>query len=182
MTLTILNVAYSLAPVAASTAGGAEQVVKWIDSALVGRGHRSIVLAAEGSKVSGELWTIPATGERVIDPQVASEIQAAQTHAIGEILRARQLDLIHMHGIDFCHCLPPTGIPVLATLHLPIECYSKKIFHLNRPETYLNCVSRHQWQSLPRSLSVRGFIDNGVPRSEERRVGKECRSRWSPYH
>src|ERR1039458_10626637 len=22
----------------------------------------------------------------------------------------------------------------------------------------------------------------GMPRSEERRVGKECRSRWSPYH
>ena len=25
------------------------------------------------------------------------------------------------------------------------------------------------------------FYD-GPPRSEERRVGKECRSRWSPYH
>src|SRR3989454_11287725 len=24
--------------------------------------------------------------------------------------------------------------------------------------------------------------DTGIPRSEERRVGKECRSRWSPYH
>src|SRR2546425_7054740 len=24
--------------------------------------------------------------------------------------------------------------------------------------------------------------DLEVPRSEERRVGKECRSRWSPYH
>src|SRR2546430_12217937 len=23
---------------------------------------------------------------------------------------------------------------------------------------------------------------NGMARSEERRVGKECRSRWSPYH
>ena len=23
---------------------------------------------------------------------------------------------------------------------------------------------------------------NKTPRSEERRVGKECRSRWSPYH
>ena len=23
---------------------------------------------------------------------------------------------------------------------------------------------------------------NGLDRSEERRVGKECRSRWSPYH
>ena len=22
----------------------------------------------------------------------------------------------------------------------------------------------------------------GIMRSEERRVGKECRSRWSPYH
>ena len=24
------------------------------------------------------------------------------------------------------------------------------------------------------------YVDH--PRSEERRVGKECRSRWSPYH
>ena len=26
------------------------------------------------------------------------------------------------------------------------------------------------------------FIGGMVSRSEERRVGKECRSRWSPYH
>ena len=26
-----------------------------------------------------------------------------------------------------------------------------------------------------------GYI-KGMQRSEERRVGKECRSRWSPYH
>ena len=25
-------------------------------------------------------------------------------------------------------------------------------------------------------------IDEVISRSEERRVGKECRSRWSPYH
>ena len=25
-------------------------------------------------------------------------------------------------------------------------------------------------------------LTNNVNRSEERRVGKECRSRWSPYH
>ena len=31
---------------------------------------------------------------------------------------------------------------------------------------------------------LRFFLAKGpdVPRSEERRVGKECRSRWSPYH
>src|SRR3712207_9354184 len=28
----------------------------------------------------------------------------------------------------------------------------------------------------------RDLPDASTPRSEERRVGKECRSRWSPYH
>ena len=27
-----------------------------------------------------------------------------------------------------------------------------------------------------------GGVDPNFNRSEERRVGKECRSRWSPYH
>ena len=32
-------------------------------------------------------------------------------------------------------------------------------------------------------LFERGFnVMTGETRSEERRVGKECRSRWSPYH
>ena len=30
-------------------------------------------------------------------------------------------------------------------------------------------------------LEVKAIAD-GDARSEERRVGKECRSRWSPYH
>ena len=48
---------------------------------------------------------------------------------------------------------------------------------------------RNQWTALRRYLSDgRIPIDNNQseqeirPRSEERRVGKECRSRWSPYH
>ena len=31
-------------------------------------------------------------------------------------------------------------------------------------------------------LSVEGKLLGNPRRSEERRVGKECRSRWSPYH
>ena len=31
-------------------------------------------------------------------------------------------------------------------------------------------------------VSEKAFKDNPDVRSEERRVGKECRSRWSPYH
>ena len=31
-------------------------------------------------------------------------------------------------------------------------------------------------------MFVAGLIAGILVRSEERRVGKECRSRWSPYH
>src|SRR3712207_7633342 len=33
-----------------------------------------------------------------------------------------------------------------------------------------------------RELSGYAKLQSTRPRSEERRVGKECRSRWSPYH
>src|ERR1035437_7884662 len=32
------------------------------------------------------------------------------------------------------------------------------------------------------NLLTNGFVGTATSRSEERRVGKECRSRWSPYH
>ena len=34
----------------------------------------------------------------------------------------------------------------------------------------------------PNGLSLRYYQIEAIKRSEERRVGKECRSRWSPYH
>ena len=40
-------------------------------------------------------------------------------------------------------------------------------------------------QSISRFITVEGFSEEAAKsyiRSEERRVGKECRSRWSPYH
>src|SRR5688572_32396222 len=50
----------------------------------------------------------------------------------------------------------------------------------------------HRRGSSDRAARLRSFPGSGgttfigrsanAPRSEERRVGKECRSRWSPYH
>ena len=34
----------------------------------------------------------------------------------------------------------------------------------------------------PCTLDIEPFVEPQLTRSEERRVGKECRSRWSPYH
>ena len=45
------------------------------------------------------------------------------------------------------------------------------------PDRYL-ALSTSAWVLLSPTIEDWG---NG-PRSEERRVGKECRSRWSPYH
>ena len=47
-------------------------------------------------------------------------------------------------------------------------------------------VDKHpEWEEaglMERFVEPERIIIFRVPRSEERRVGKECRSRWSPYH
>ena len=47
-----------------------------------------------------------------------------------------------------------------------------------------NGKSLDGWQGNPAVWSVQDGAITGTTdsRSEERRVGKECRSRWSPYH
>ena len=37
-------------------------------------------------------------------------------------------------------------------------------------------------KAVGKKTAKQGAGDQGLMRSEERRVGKECRSRWSPYH
>src|SRR5256886_8413200 len=38
------------------------------------------------------------------------------------------------------------------------------------------------WRKAGGDLAEAGLLAEYRQRSEERRVGKECRSRWSPYH
>ena len=42
------------------------------------------------------------------------------------------------------------------------------------------------WDTIPQNVFLQKLgkfpLNIGLTRSEERRVGKECRSRWSPYH
>ena len=46
-----------------------------------------------------------------------------------------------------------------------------------RPLTFADFSGQEQ---VLENLQI--FVKAEVERSEERRVGKECRSRWSPYH
>ena len=48
-------------------------------------------------------------------------------------------------------------------------------------EKTVNLIEQNIEQLRGKYICV-GNVHTTVMRSEERRVGKECRSRWSPYH
>lgn len=160
MTLTILSVAYPFAPVSPDAVGGAEQVLSSLERALVAAGHRSIVVAQEGSRVAGTLVPVPrASG--VLDQRAKADTQARHREAIRSALARYPVDLVHLHGIDFDAYRPPPGIPTLATLHLPVSWYSPEALS-RRPNTWLNCVSGTQHcdaAGLPNCLPP---IPNGI--------------------
>jgi hypothetical protein len=64
--LTVLQVAYPFAPVGPDAIGGAEQIVHQLDVALAAAGHRSILIACEGSAAAGELF-VPAPLPAIVD-------------------------------------------------------------------------------------------------------------------
>ena len=61
--------------------------------------------------------------------------------------------------------------------------------YMNAQRIVQNCVLKNQSTVIEEMIRANliseeylyPFVDD-VMRSEERRVGKECRSRWSPYH
>lgn len=161
MPLTILNVAYPLAPVGPDAAGGAEQVLSHIDHALVRAGHRSVVVACAGSRVAGALVEVPRI-DGPLDGEAVARAQAAHRRAIAETLGRCRIDLVHLHGIDFHAYLPPPGVPVLATLHLPPSWYPAEALRPDRPGTWLNCVSAAQHRICPAGPTLLPPIPNGI--------------------
>lgn len=160
-TLTVLSVGYPLAPVSPDSAGGAEQVLRTLDLALVAAGHRSIVVAPEGSRVQGELHPIPHRAGQ-LDDAAKRAAQNDTREVIAGVMARRGVDVVHLHGIDFHAYLPPPGVPVLATLHLPPDWYPDETLHPRRPDTWLHCVSQAQHDVCPASPSLLRPIENGV--------------------
>ena len=163
MTLTVLGVAYPFAPVGADAVGGAEQVLAQLDAALVAAGHRSIVAAAAGSRVAGQLVATEAPGAPFDDAQRVRTWDAHRA-AIAQVLAAEHVDVVHMHGIDFHAYLPPPGrVPILVTLHLPPSWYPEEVFSDTREDVHLHCVSRTQHRACPPGARLLPPIPNGVP-------------------
>ena len=71
----------------------------------------------------------------------------------------------------------PTDSPATTKLVYTVEEIARMLA-ISLRSAYNLCNSTTEF----RVLRVGGSIRVPKDRSEERRVGKECRSRWSPYH
>jgi CelD/BcsL family acetyltransferase involved in cellulose biosynthesis/glycosyltransferase involved in cell wall biosynthesis len=160
--LDLLLVAWPLGRVAPDAVGGAEQVLGTLERGLARRGHRTTVVAAEGSAVEGTLEALPLP-----PPPHDAAAQALQHErvraALARLLAARRFDLVHLHGVDFDHYLPPPGPPALATLHLPAAWYAPAALAPSRAATFLHCVSRSQRRALGATPALlEAIVPNGV--------------------
>jgi glycosyltransferase involved in cell wall biosynthesis len=164
--LSILSVAYPLAPVGPDAVGGAEQILSAMDQALQAAGHRSIVVAQEGSAVFGSLRPV-ARPPGALDDTARQRAQAETARVIAAVLQTERVDAVHLHGIDFHAYLPAPGPPVLATLHLPPSWYPAEALHPSRPGTWLHGVSASQHAALREMAApVLPPVPNGVPVEE----------------
>ena len=162
MSLTILNVAYPFAPVGPDAVGGAEQILSALDHALVQAGHRSVVVACEGSITEGAFVPVPAT-PGPLDAERMTAARARHRRAIEQALERYPVDVVHCHGVDFHSYLPPPGVPALVTLHLPVHWYSAGALQTQRPDTWLQCVSQSQNESCGANPRLLPPIEYGVP-------------------
>jgi len=162
VTLTVLQVAFPFAPVGPDAVGGAEQVLSLIERSLHRFGHRAVVAACTGSATQHPLVATPLPCGPITD-ETQGATYAAHAASIAAALRDHPVDLVHMHGIDFHHYLPPPGIPVLVTLHLPPDWYPPEVFRLQRPGTWLQAVSASQHRACPACPNLLPPVENGVP-------------------
>ena len=159
--LTVLSVGYAFAPVTADPPGGSEQILATLDRALTAAGHRSIVVAQEGSAVTGELHTTPAPQGR-IEEQMWADSHAVMRERIAAVIERDRPDVVHLHGLDFGHYLPPEGPPVLVTLHLPLAWYAADWLRAERPRTFLQPVSTSQAALAVSDVALIAPVPNGV--------------------
>src|SRR2546425_9159955 len=109
-------------------------------------------------------------------PGLTPQHDVAQSDA--ERRRARLLDLpgamtqVHVPDLvahDPRELVVARGVLDQATRHVDVPAGDRERVHVGRVHD-----TESPWEVAPRG--------DGDERSEERRVGKECRSRWSPYH
>src|SRR5256886_8285908 len=100
---------------------------------------------------------------------------------------ARVVVLFFFQAEDGIRDLTVTGVQTCALPILPdrlgeLDGHHEIVTHCHHGARSLKALEILKAAGFSKVRSLRGGIDAWAVRSEERRVGKECRSRWSPYH
>ena len=113
----------------------------------------------------------------------------------GEIGRHRGFKIPRLHGLGGSS--PPAGTTLFSMTYillsienfyeilLKIQCRDFRFFYLSlivKTPLNRNSLQYNQYTFTIYPLYLYNEPPISLQRSEERRVGKECRSRWSPYH
>ena len=112
-------------------------------------------------------------------------------HARKELLTAEEKDLLHraeqlhVETLALSSHGPLDASGVTKTVAARFEQLGYRIAadsaQPHEVTVKVKCEELKTWEGTGRSGGDADMMDAAV-RSEERRVGKECRSRWSPYH
>jgi glycosyltransferase involved in cell wall biosynthesis len=159
---TVLNIAYPFAPVGPNLVGGAEQILWYLDQALVTEGDRSLVVACEGSQPAGRLFAVPLPQHQTLD-QADVEWCREQFHrAVTEALNSEAVDIVHVHSMDLYDFEFPPEVPLLITLHLPIAWYSQQAIGRYKDRAQFSYVSQSQRRAGLPAFGDAPVIENGV--------------------
>src|SRR5207248_2989597 len=72
------------------------------------------------------------------------------------------VDVIHLHGLDFSEYLPDSDIPVIVTLHLPLEWYARDALQDSGLNITRVCVSSSQARRALAGTRIDCVIPNGI--------------------
>lgn len=175
MPLTVLNVAFALAAVGPHAVGGAERILTDLDEALTEAGHQSLVVACEGSRSRGQLFSFALPRSGIVDDAVRREVPRQCREAIQRALLSAPVDVVHLHGMDFDRYDLPEEIPTIVTLHLPLGWYPRGALERWSTRARFVCVSdcqRRSWPAGagdPHSVAV---VENGVAIPQQWNAGE----------
>ena len=173
MPLTVLSVAFAFAAVGPHAVGGAERILTDLDEALTEAGHQSLVVACEGSRSRGQLFSFALPRNGIVDDAMRREVPRQCRGAIHRALQSAPVDVVHLHGMEFEAYDLPEDMPRIVTLHLPLGWYPRGA--LERWRGTFVCVSGAQRRSWPAGAADPervAVVENGVPIPKQWNAGE----------
>src|SRR3712207_2089663 len=157
------------------------------DPAVLARAARGVLDEAEQAlllRPAGPLRSAPWTAaDAVLVDEVAGLVE--RTTGYGHVVVDEAQDLSPMQCRAIARRLATGSLTVLGDLAQATSPWSaadwgRTLAGLGRPDTAVQPLTRG-YRVPGEVLEYANRLLPAIARSEERRVGKECRSRWSPY-